>query len=104
MEVVDGLDIVPEPGKTFEADESLYVDLKNPTNATFGKDAGFGIIHFQPAPTPQQVNVSGERPRARSGLLVQTVNSAGCVPLGGEFQLEIDDDSNTSTRDMGRST
>jgi hypothetical protein len=78
----------PEPGKTFEEDEIFYVDLSNPVNATFAKNAGAGILHFSPEPTPQQVNVTT---KGEGGQCVQTVDSSSCVPLSGEFQFEIAD-------------
>jgi hypothetical protein len=82
------VELLPEPGKTFEEDEIMYVDLTNPVGATFTKDAGVGVIHFQPEPSPQQVNLT---PTTDVDQCVKTVGSDICEPLNRENQFAIED-------------
>jgi len=82
------IELLPEPGKTVEEDELMYVDLTNPVGATFAKDAGVGIIHFQPEPSPQQVNLTAT---TDADQCVKTAGSETCQPLNGENQFAIED-------------
>jgi len=81
--------LLPEPGTTTEPDEDFAVVLSNPVNATIARGTAAGTVHFDGNPLPGQVNV--ETAGTGTGQCVKTVNTAGCVPLTGEVQLNVSD-------------
>ena len=89
-EVTKAIDIpiIPEPGITFETDDTFFVDLSNPVNATIARGTATGTIRFSGDPKRGQVNIEAVGDR---GQCIQTASTVGCKPLSGETQLEIKD-------------
>ena len=85
------VEVLIDGGGAVEADETFFIDLSSPVNATIARgEATVTILNddVPPPPAPGQVNLL---PSGAGGQCVAVVGGAGCKPLEFGQQLEIDD-------------
>lgn len=85
------VEVLIDGGGAVEADETFFIDLSSPVNATIARGVATVTILNDDVPPPPEAGQVNLLPAGGGGQCVAVVGGGGCKPLEFAQQLEIDD-------------